>query len=340
MNVVYNNRRMKLSPREQTILHHIQLDASISIPALARACRSKEHAIHYTLTRLLTRGFLKKTVFVNPSAIGLTEYLIFLSTATESLRDRQQLQKAITESERVSYMAEVGGEYEYEIVLVAFHPGEVNDFLADLSTRIKFSVTAKQVNTLLSFTNYGAKYFSRDSKPWKVLHRATHHTSAELDEIDHKILSALSSGQGRSKDDLASALHVPASTVSYRIKRMEQRGVILGHFYIMESAQFEMRPFSFLINTSAQGKKFEEQFGKFMLQHPNIEICMQCVGDHDYHLKAFFDDYAGPAELSHELWEKFPKEITKIRILPRFRLLKTSDYPFKNYPFPQRGSDV
>ncbi len=50
-----------------------------------------------------------------------------------------------------------------------------------------------------------------------------------LDEMDHQILSLLSQDAGLKNKDLASRLGIAPSTCLTRVRRLEQRGIIVGY---------------------------------------------------------------------------------------------------------------
>jgi DNA-binding Lrp family transcriptional regulator len=78
-----------------------------------------------------------------------------------------------------------------------------------------------------------------------------------LDNLDRKILKALETDARQSKAKMAEQLHVSKTVITYRINRLEKKGVIKGYQYISDQAALGLLSFGLLIKF--QGLFLEEQ---------------------------------------------------------------------------------
>lgn len=78
-----------------------------------------------------------------------------------------------------------------------------------------------------------------------------------IDNLDQKILRALESNARQSKAAIAWQLQVSKTVVTYRINRLEKKGIIKGYEYISNQAALGLSSFGLLIKF--QGLFFEEQ---------------------------------------------------------------------------------
>ena len=106
---------------------------------------------------------------------------------------------------------------------------------------------------------------------------------ADLDSIDHRILSVLRRDGRISMLDLAEDVGLSATPCARRVRRMEEEGVITGY-----AAQID--PMALGLNVSVlvsvrlarHGVEGTEQFLTAIARHPEITECLLVTGNIDY----------------------------------------------------------
>ncbi|NDC36730.1 MAG: Lrp/AsnC family transcriptional regulator, partial [Proteobacteria bacterium] len=151
---------------------------------------------------------------------------------------------------------------------------------------------------------------------------------ASVDAIDRKILSALSGSHGASHAELARRLGLPVGTFTYRVEKLEEKGIIGGYTYFLNTEKAGLSTFKLLIYSRGLDPIFADELTAFVRYHPNITLFVRCAGAWDFEINAVFDDTSSVLKLVQELHTKFASHIVNIRTMQIVRHVKARDFPF------------
>jgi Lrp/AsnC family transcriptional regulator, leucine-responsive regulatory protein len=104
-----------------------------------------------------------------------------------------------------------------------------------------------------------------------------------MDETDITILRTLQNNGRQKHNELAKRLNIAQSTVSERIRRMEDQGLIKGYRAIIDSALLGLHVRAFISIRLGRHEKetiltFEEQIREI----PHVQACYHLTGRYDY----------------------------------------------------------
>ena len=105
-----------------------------------------------------------------------------------------------------------------------------------------------------------------------------------LDDLDFKIINHLM-GQGRTTwSDLAALLQLSAPAAADRVRRLEERGVIVGYGAIASPAALGFTLLAYVAVT-LERPEHRAPFLEWVQQTPEIQECHHIAGEDDYWLK-------------------------------------------------------
>jgi len=322
---------LKLSQKELDIFYCTQLQPNRPVQKIRELSGYRDHTIRYCVQRGLERGLLIPRCFVNLNLLGYNQYEIFFSTSSEKKQARSELLKALTESEKVSWIGEVGGDFQYGINICARSLCEVMDFLESFSSRFGQIFLEKQIALRISLDYFGNKYFSSKKRAKKSLSYCVTDSRVQIDEVDHKILSTTMDLTHRSRRKLAQQTSLPLSTLEYRIKKLERAGVIVGYYYLINPAQIGIQSFLLLVGLKGVSAHFKQVFYKFCSEHPNIVVFIHNLGSWDFELVVEVEDSRFITTITQDLYDNFGSYLQFVKVLPYFGISKIVEYPFENY---------
>ncbi len=103
-----------------------------------------------------------------------------------------------------------------------------------------------------------------------------------LDKIDKQILNELQKDDRISASDLAKKLGTPKSTVTYRIKRLEDEKIILGYRAIVDPSKLG-RDEQMIVRIRAKfGPGYHEKVGKMLSKIPGVYAVYFVFGENDF----------------------------------------------------------
>jgi len=110
--------------------------------------------------------------------------------------------------------------------------------------------------------------------------------SAQMDEIDRKILAELQADSSQSLDEIARKVGSSKTPVWNRIRKMREAGVILRQTAILDAEALGLEAcFFVLIRTSEHEVDWQRRFLQALRQRPEVLEAHRLAGDIDYILK-------------------------------------------------------
>jgi len=110
----------------------------------------------------------------------------------------------------------------------------------------------------------------------------------ELDEIDLKILRVVQGNARLSLNQISDILRMPKSTVSYRLKRMERMGLILGYHAQVNFSMLDVDYVVISLIKSKYGPNYHEELGGKLAKLPQVWGVYYLLGEWDFVVLAKF----------------------------------------------------
>ena len=127
--------------------------------------------------------------------------------------------------------------------------------------------------------------FSYNTKYMSTYETQAASEKVNLDEKDRKILRLLIDEPRISVADIARQVGVQRDTVTYRMKRFENKGLILKYHVVIDSVALGLDIFMMvLIQTAPVGQETLDEFIAGLMQHKNVTHVAKTVGKYDFML--------------------------------------------------------
>jgi DNA-binding Lrp family transcriptional regulator len=297
---------------------------------IARRLQMKLHTVHYLVNRAIELGYLgqwRPSIDLYP--LGYSEYAIFFSLVSKRSSAKQGLLRDLLESSRVSWLAEVGGPFQYVFSMPALKPGEVSEYLQELAVAHGDIFEGKEIATRIELQSYGRKYLDlgRAADTLSVGF-GSNSQLCTIDELDRRLLSGFANLSFSSFRDLALQLGVPLTTLQRRVAALEAAKVINGYYYSIDPARLGMQVVNLLVACRSVHPKIAEDLVKFCAAHPQIVHFVRCLGSWDFEVVVEGENLLAASAVRATLLDRFGGAITSIETVPVFRYLKSSLFPF------------
>lgn len=108
----------------------------------------------------------------------------------------------------------------------------------------------------------------------------------KLDSTDKKILKCLQENARMKLTEIGKKVKKPPSTVSERIKRLEEEGIIMGYTALLNSKKMDRGFTAFVFGQARLGKGIDlEQPGEQIAKIPEVLEVHFVTGEYDYLVK-------------------------------------------------------
>jgi DNA-binding Lrp family transcriptional regulator len=323
---------MKLSTNQKTILATCGLQADLELTEVAKRCRLQVASVRYALDTLRDREVIRKLWIINPWRFGWSRYNIFFSIGLSKKELRDKLFKEIINNPYCSFFTELGGNFDYELSILAPNELVAMQFFQTLTEKFGVVFRKKLILPRTEIAHFTRKYLSPKSVMQGEVRYGVTAEKISLTEVDHKLLSKLAKDGYKSLRSIAQELNIPASTIEYHFKRLREQKVIVGCVYAISNAHYGA--FSYELQIFAKGfdRALKEQLYNFTKQHLHCTHFIECFGSADYSIGVETQSYQELVSLREELADKFDSSIAQIEVLSRLAVRKYSAYPFLENP--------
>jgi DNA-binding Lrp family transcriptional regulator len=142
-----------------------------------------------------------------------------------------------------------------------------------------------------------------------------------FDEADLKIVSALRRIGKSSLPGIRAETGIAESTLSYRVKKLKQAGVIVGSFFAIPASAYGALSFEVLLQIKMRTGQIDTKVQEFACRHPCVTASVKLFSSLAYILEAVVDSHAEVRTLCDDLKTAFADELLKVSFVLHLRVL-------------------
>ncbi len=326
---------MKLSAIQRQVIYAVTLNANLSVAEVARMLDLREHVVRRTLDLLFeAKVFLRRSIWLNPHRLGLQHHVAHLELPLSAISDRKKFIELMCKQEEVSAMVELGAEAQFELRLLTRDTHHLASFFENLALNFPHPFRVTRCLTTLEMEYSGPHEPGRPPpsiRPLRFGHLSEFSELERIDETDHMVLSALANREFLNLSNIGRILGMPGATLQYRIRRLEAKGVISGHFYVMDPKVFEDLPVALQIRSRSLSFSEKEALKKFAYRHPRVSWVGFFLGEQSAELYTLVRNFEEVQGVLAELANQFRNVLDSVHMTPQLSFWKFSTYPFTRY---------
>ncbi len=308
-------KQYQLDKLDQKLLRQLHINSRRSVSELARAVQQGRDRVEHRLQRLMTRGIIRRPrVFINPFRLGLSIFKIYIRFKNHASA-RHTLMARLNAHPAVSYVSEVSGRWDLQFLIYARSTQEFRSFYQSLCAGMDPFIQ----EYFLALVD--EQYLERKSSvpgcdPLEPLCiSAAKDDIPALAKIDHELLHALAEDSMSSTASLARLCTTTEAIIRYRLKKLEDSGVIAKFGLDVDLGLIGITGFKALVHFSHFDSRQEDKFREACFANPYITKYDRqfgvCSVEFEIETSSLTLQSALVADLSH----KFPKLVTSMETL-------------------------
>lgn len=310
---------MKLTAEERDVMAALTLRGEVTVKEIAQALRLKEHRVRYILDKVVSAGWCYFYPIINPHRLGYLECNLFIELQSGGANARHNLLQALRASRATKTIGVLGGEYQFDVVVWLQGIQDLASFFNSLSER------CPDINYRIDFVLLGkAFYFSANFLEPKtkggtlVTYGPTDDAPFALDSTDKDILKRLTTSPFSGARNLAKAIGIPESTVTYRLNKLKGEGVIVCMGYMVDHLKVGMTLTHLLIKAKRPSHQLTKQLFEFAHRDGSIGFLVECYGAWDYQMGVLLFDQTKLSGVIDRLQETLGAQFARICPVPTF----------------------
>ncbi|HIH25128.1 TPA: Lrp/AsnC family transcriptional regulator [Candidatus Woesearchaeota archaeon] len=281
--LVQEGSPVALDVKDKRILLALSENARKPYTDIARKVGLSPEGVKYRIARLREQNVLlgARTV-ISFSRLGLTSYHIFLSMHPPDAKTETALVRFLQSRHEVNAVLQYLGKWDYEIAVATRTPQEFDDFRSALMQEFpraqdeQFSMIIAPV----AGTSLPARIFPGIGKD-RIGRTEECKEPFALDEVDTRLLMAIGENADSSILDIMAHTKLSRDQVSYRMRRLQDEGVIVEFRPIINYGALGYSMHAVLLRLQARDAKRERTLASYLRNHAAVIWAARTIGSLD-----------------------------------------------------------
>jgi DNA-binding Lrp family transcriptional regulator len=321
---------MKISSQELQVLAAINTLGAAPIQKLAECTRLKPHTVRYALQALIDREAIEPVSAINVQALGLRSYVVYFSIKAASTAAEERAAQVAAAHQNVSWVAELSGDYQFGLEVLAPSVPVALKIIGEIRDQMGVTWFRKAFVEGLELYVWPLKYFAKGELAANTIcYRPTDNIHV-MDRFDHQILRTKAEEPNASDAVIARRCGAPTNTVTYRIKRMEDAGVITGYCYTPRWDKLKLVQYKIVVTLKVIDSVAHAALLAFARRADHCIFALACVGAWDFEFNIFTSSADEGRAFTALLWREFGESLDSVNIISYPRTIKRVEYPFED----------
>ncbi|MBN2454523.1 AsnC family transcriptional regulator [Candidatus Woesearchaeota archaeon] len=267
--------RAKLDVKDSKILSVLVTDARASLASISRKVGLSRDAVAYRIKQLMNKGVIQGfSPFVNYKRLGFMRIRLYVLVSEESEERKKAFIDYLSKDKHVVRILEFNDRWDYEISIIVRNLDEFDKFKRALDGA--FSGLFIEEQAFIVMDRYATTYFPTGF----YVPPAPPKKEPEVDELDCKILHALSNDARKSYYSVGQQLNIDADTVRNRIKKMTDSGVIRHLAAVVNISRLNYDFYVFSVDMRYISPKEERMLKNIVVNNKSVIEITRVIGNH------------------------------------------------------------
>jgi|SRR3989344_3105157 len=275
----------KLDLKDRKILYELDINARQTDNEIAKKVGLSREAARYRVDKLVKEGYINYFITIlNSMKLGFEWYRTFFKFQNLSIEKEKEIIEWL--KKRASWVTKVEGIWDLNTGIFCKNVYEYRDIINEFLIKYSSYIEKYDVAIVTKMWHYHRDY---------LLNKKTKNSSADImgfsskeeykieqiDEIDYKILQVLVKNGNMKTIDIARKIKSTEIVVRYRIKKLSEKGIILGFRAFLNISKLNYRYFKLHVNFKNLSQKNKEEILSYIHLHPKTVYTTELVGGAD-----------------------------------------------------------
>ncbi|MFT4344044.1 MAG: Lrp/AsnC family transcriptional regulator [Candidatus Woesearchaeota archaeon] len=290
---------IKLSKREMSFLTELCNSKRPKFSDIARKLHMSKEMVTYTYKKLQEKKILKgMKPLLNYSCIGYSLYRAYVKLSPEVFAHEEDLLEYFKTVENIQSVVNTDGKYDNELNFLlknAIEMSAIYNKILDVHGKDIFQFHLH----ILAKTIYKLPF--KESNNISISMTEQTHT---LDDIDIKILQLLTKTNWLTTIEISRILNISFNTVKNRIINLEEKGVIVGYYPIINYDILGKKSIKIMVD--CLNNTYAQRISSKLREISSVTTITQAIGPYDIEFKCVVDSVNEAIEIINNLKKEFP----------------------------------
>jgi Lrp/AsnC family transcriptional regulator for asnA, asnC and gidA len=301
----------KLDLKDRKIIYYLDLDSRQSFAQIGKKVGLHKDAVAYRVNNLLEKGIIKFVTSINEFKVGINYLRFFLTYQYTSSEAKKEIIDFFVNNPYSVAVHSAEGHYNLVVLFAVKNTPQFfqqwNNMFCEYRDHFSeqvFSVLCDSIEYKFSFLLDEKDRVNEDRA---LIRRIDDGKPAKIDELDIQIIKLIHNNARMPTTEIAKKLNSTAVTINSRIKKLVEKGVILGFRALVDYSLIGYQYFK--VDLILKDPKRIHEISDYIVKNPHLMGKMKSIGHVDLELVFFLQNANHLYEIMNDLTSKFPEVI-------------------------------
>ena len=275
-----------LDKKDRQILYQLDVDARQSYAEISKKVGLSKEVVNYRIKQLEQKGIIKGYYAVLDIAkLGFLNFRVFLKFYNTTPEKEEEILDYLMRHPSVGWLVSVQGSWDTNMLVWAENIFKFEEFWNEFMHKYRNYIEKKWISIVTKLLHYRKAYLFNLKKEDEPVEVSGGELKVIVDEVDWQILRILAPDARTSLLSIAENLKMSPEAISYRIKQLEKKGVILSYRALLDLEKIGARYFKVHFYLQNMNEQKEKELFAYARYNPNIIFVDITVGGADFEIE-------------------------------------------------------
>jgi len=274
-------QEVKLDLKDRKLLYALDLNARQSYLELGRKTGVSKDVVIYRMKQLEKKGVIEGYYsLIDFGRLGYQMFRVYVKLQDTSSKEEKEMLDYVTAEKSSFWVARISGDWDFVFAFIVRTAKEFDSMWEEFQLRFKRYIFENNIAILYEYVHFRKDYLIGKPNPDFNPNITGSTEKADVDKTDIKILKIIATNARIPLVDIARKLKLTSTAISYRIKQLEKKKVILGYRVMISLAKTGYEYYK--VDLVLEDVSIRKQLFQFARQHQNCVYVDRTVGGSDF----------------------------------------------------------
>lgn len=315
-----------LDLKDRKILYELDVNARQTYLQIAKKVGLSKDVVIYRIKNLLKRKIINGFyTVIDTSKLGYFTVRAYIRFQNTNPQKEQEIIDFVSKLKNALWVGKVDGHWNFVFGIWVKTFQEFDKMWLDFEKQFRKHIQQKEISVFIHYLHLRRNYLVDRKKTDPSIDVVGASKEEKLDETNLKLLSILAKDARISLIDLTKELNLTSKAISYRIKQLEKKKIILGYRAMLNLNSIGFHYYKVDLNLEDLSKI--NQLRTFISVHPNIVYSERALGGSDFEFDIECQSFQEFQKIINELKEKLGDTIRDYKYYVATKIYKTLYMP-------------
>lgn len=299
---------IKLDITDKKILSELDKNARLPASVLAKRVHKSREAVKYRIQQLVKKGIIQNFITsINPNKLGYHMFKVYLKLENIP-EEKERFFEELKQNKAIYWMGISDGAFDCVFAILSKSVIEYYETINALLSKWEHLIINKILGTMVDTRQFNKKFFLNEKDGEYVVFGGNVEENT-IDALDNKILNILTNNARSHIAEIARTVSTSIEIVRGRIKRLEEKKIILNYRIAVDFNKLRLEFFKAIIYFRKLSSQDEKALFEWMRTHPNALYYIRSLTPWEVEFEFAVENYQHFNQIINDLRKQFPHVI-------------------------------